>query len=365
MAKKPKRSGGKRKRRQTGASAQSGFAAGRVRADDDRDEEPGHHRILRGGRNRETLAEGPTRGELEVEVREGRVAGVRAADLVVEPKEGGEPVVCRLRKSTRVPHPEANAVAVGDWVRWIAEGEPPFVLTEVLPRRTRLARTRRGRDEQVIAANVDYAVVVTTAAEPPFKPRLVDRYLISVGGGGLEPVLVLNKIDLADLDEIEPMVAPYRRLGLPVFAVSAQTGEGIDALLGFLTGRTAVFSGQSGVGKSSLLNRLTGRELETQEVYGKLGKGRHTTSSSTLYDLPAGGAAIDTPGIRSFALHDPNLETLHAFFPEIVEASAACRFANCRHSGDGGCAVSEAVGKGKVEAGRLESYRILREEIGG
>jgi len=304
MAKKPKRTTGKRKRRRSGTSAQSGFAAGRVRADDERDDEPGRHRILRGGHNREKLADEPTRGELEADVREGRVAGVRAADLVVEPKEGGEPVICRFRKSTRVPHPGSNAVAVGDWVRWIAHGEPPFVLTEVLPRRTRLARIRRGRDEQVIAANVDYAVVVTTAAEPPFKPRLVDRYLMSVGTGDLEPVLVLNKIDLADLEEIEPMIAPYRRLGLPVFPVSAKTGEGIDTLLGFLTGRTAVFSGQSGVGKSSILTRLIGREIETQEVYGKLGKGRHTTSASTLYDLPAGGAAIDTPGIRSFALRE-------------------------------------------------------------
>ena len=185
-----------------------------------------------------------------------------------------------------------------------------------------------------------------------------------MGGGGLEPVLVLNKIDLAEPDEVTAMLAPYRRLGLPVFAVSAQTGEGVDALLAFLTGRTAVFSGQSGVGKSSLLARLLGREIATQEVYGKLGKGRHTTSSSTLYDLPAGGAAIDTPGIRSFLLHEPDLTTLESFFPEIVEAGAECRFANCRHSGDDGCAVAEAVGKGRIEPGRLESYRILREEIG-
>jgi ribosome small subunit-dependent GTPase A len=139
--------------------------------------------------------------------------------------------------------------------------------------------------------------VVGSAAEPPFKPRLVDRYLISFRLGGLSPALILNKIDLAEPHEVDEWLATYRSLGVEAVGVSAATGAGIPELEAMLHGRTAVFAGQSGVGKSSLLNRLAGLDLRTADVYGKLGKGRHTTTTSALYRLPSGGEVVDTPGV--------------------------------------------------------------------
>lgn len=373
----------KRKRRRAGASAQSGFAPGPIGAGEEREDEPQREKILRGSENQAVGSEEAALSELEGDVRRARVVAVRGADIALEAGAGrggaddrradeaadpggadGATVVARLRKSTRVPHRDANAIAVGDYVLYLAEGEEPYVVTEVLARRKSLARVRRGREEQVIAANVDAAAVVSTAAEPPFKPRLVDRYLISIADRDLEPILVLNKIDLVERDTVEPSIAPYRALGLPVFPVSAHTGEGLDELRAAIGDRTVVFSGQSGVGKSSILSRLLGRELETQDVYGKLGKGRHTTTNSTLYRLPEGdGAVIDTPGIRSFLLHEPTLESLHRFFPEVAKAGEECRFHNCRHAGDAGCAVPAAVEAGAVHPDRLDSYQVLRQEI--
>jgi ribosome biogenesis GTPase len=194
----------------------------------------------------------------------------------------------------------------------------------------------------------------------------VDRYLISAREGGLQPVLVLNKVDLVEQGEAAGMLRLYEGLGFPALAVSASTGRGLDDLAAILTDRTSVFSGQSGVGKSTLLNRLApGLEIHTREVYGRAGKGRHTTSASTLYHFPFGGAVVDTPGIRSFSLHEPGEEALRDFFPEIFAAAERCRFANCAHAGDDGCAVPAAIESGGVLAERLESFLVLMAEIRG
>jgi ribosome biogenesis GTPase len=353
---------GKRKRHQVGRSAARPDRSGR--AGHGEDDGPRREKLLRGRSNEETVPDAPSRRELEGDVRRGRVVALRGREAVVAPDGGGPEATCLLRKSTRVPHSGENALVVGDRVSFLAEGAPPFVLTEVEERRTALTRTRHGRDAQVIAANVDLCVIVASAAEPPFKPRLVDRFLISARAGGVEPALVLNKADLADPAGVRAMLAPYARLGLPALAVSAETGEGLDALRDLLRGRTSVFSGQSGVGKSTLLNRLDPElSLRTGEVYGRAGKGRHTTSASTLVAFPFGGAVIDTPGIRSFQLAEPTVEALDAFFPEIAAAAAECRFADCRHAGDAGCAIPAAVAGGDVDEDRLDSYRTLREEI--
>jgi ribosome biogenesis GTPase len=357
----------KRKRSRVGKSARRGAARGRIRAHDDAvEDEPRREKLLRGRENVGASPDEASRSELAADVRSGRVVSIRGRDAAVEPDAGGEPILAILRKSTRVPHPGSSPVVVGDRVRYLAEGAPPFVLTEIEPRRTRLVRSRRGAEEHVLCANVDLGVIVASAAEPPFKPRLVDRVLLSVRLGGLDPVLALNKADLVEPREIEALLDPYRRLEFPCLAVSAETGEGMDALVEVLRDKTSVFSGQSGVGKTSLLNRLgPGLELATQDVYGRAGKGRHTTSASTLYHFPFGGAVVDTPGVRSFSLSGPTEDALRAFFPEIFEAAESCRFSDCRHRGDEGCAVPAAIDAGRVSPDRLDSFLTLMDEVRG
>jgi ribosome biogenesis GTPase len=351
-----------RKRTQAGHSASE--RGGRRHRDDD--SAPRREKILRGRENLGAPPPEASRREEEGDVRRGRVVALRGRDVIVAPDDASRPVSCLLRKSTRVPHAGSNAVAVGDYVRYLAGAAEPHMLTEVERRRTRLARARHGGEEHVIAANVDFCVIVASADRPPFKPRLVDRFLVSAREGGLEPVLALNKCDLVAAPAAAELLAPYAPLRIPALAVSAETGEGIGALAGVLRGRTSVLSGQSGVGKSSLLNRLVpDLGLKTAGVYGSAGKGRHTTTATTLYELPGGGTVIDTPGLRSFAMHAPSLEAVQTFFPEITRAAESCRFADCRHQGDPGCAVLEAVGRGEVRPDRLESYLTLTAELGG
>lgn len=326
------------------------------------DDAPSVERVLRGPENAQALSDEPSAKEAEAGTLGGRVVEIRGSEIVVEAHDGGELIVARLRKSTRSPHGRASAVVVGDEVRFFREGAATLI-TEILPRRTHLTRIRRGHEEHVICANVDLGVVVASAAEPPFKPRLVDRVLVSFVQGGLTPMLVLNKAELLPQAAVERMLQPYRNVNVAAFALSAHTGQGLEALAQELAGHTAVFSGQSGVGKSSLLNRLAGLDLKTADVYGKLGKGRHTTSTSTLYRLPTGGAVIDTPGVRSFAVREPSDEAMHAFFPEIFEVAANCRFADCRHRGDEGCAMPDALAGGRVAAARLDSFLALREGL--
>jgi len=357
----------KRKRRQVGRTVRRSPGRGRVRETGDAVEDaPLREKILRGRENLGALPEEASRAELEGDVRRGRVASIRGREATVEPDQGGELVPTMLRRSTRVPHAATSPVVVGDRVGYLVEGEPPYVLTEVEPRRTRLVRGRRGGEEHVICANVDLGVMVSSAAEPPFKPRLVDRVLLSVQQGELAPVLVLNKVDLVEPVEVDRMLAPYRGLGLPALPVSAATGHGLDALVDVLRDRTSVFSGQSGVGKSSILNRLIpDLDIRTQDVYGRVGKGRHTTTASTLYPFPFGGAVVDTPGIRSFALREPTADALTGFFPEIFAAASRCRFSDCHHRGDEGCAVPDAVASGRISRDRLDSFLTLMEEIRG
>ncbi|MBZ0269222.1 ribosome small subunit-dependent GTPase A [bacterium] len=352
-----------RKRKSVGRGGQS---SRRRRAHEDHDDHgPAREKVLRGPGNVELPPEDASETELAGDVRVGRVVSIRGTEIRVEPPDGGEGVATSLRKSTRVPHPRASAVVVGDLVRYLAEGDEPFVLTAVEPRRSHLTRIRRGREEHVICANADLGVMIASAVDPPFKPRLVDRYLISFQDGGLTPVLVLNKIDLLEGVSPASLLEPYRALPFARVAVSAVTGEGLDELREVLKGAIAVFAGQSGVGKSSLLNKLGGLDLRTQDVQDWTGKGRHTTTHSTMYPFPFGGAVIDTPGVRSFGLHAPTEQSLREFFPEVYEAAEECRFRDCSHDGDDGCAVPAAIASGAIAPERLDSFRTLLDVVRG
>jgi ribosome biogenesis GTPase len=256
--------------------------------------------------------------------------------------------------------------ALGDWVA----AEPPrgadrALIRAVLPRRGCFARKKAGEEaaEQVLAANVDVVFVVAALGED-FNPRRLERYLAAVFASGAAPVILLNKTDLVPGFEDELRRSVALAADVPVHPVSAATGAGLDAARARLgPGLTAAFVGSSGAGKSSLINRLLGAEVQkVAEVRRRDEKGRHTTTSGRLIPLPEGGAVVDTAGLRELQLWEAE-EGIGAVFEEIEQAAARCRFRDCAHEAEPGCAVRDAVASGAVTAERLESWRKLRREL--
>ena len=258
----------------------------------------------------------------------------------------------------------AERPAAGDWVA-IADAAERAVIHHVLRRRT--AMLRRAADTeataQVIAANVD-VICLVTSANRDLNPRRIERYLTAVWESGAAPVVVLNKVDLvADavplLDDIAAVA-----LAVPIVQVSALTGIGIDVLRGHVgPGRTVGLVGSSGVGKSSLINRLVGREVQhVSDIREDDARGRHTTTRRELVLLPGGGVLIDTPGMRELGLieDDGGVDTA---FADIAEIARTCRFNDCLHEREPGCAVQAALVSGMLSAERLKSYRKLQREI--
>ncbi|HUK94373.1 MAG TPA: ribosome small subunit-dependent GTPase A [Gaiellaceae bacterium] len=255
--------------------------------------------------------------------------------------------------------------AVGDWVaaRKLA-GERKAVVEAVLARRSAFTRKEAGQRTvvQVVAANVD-TVLLVTAFGGDLSPRRVERYLTSAWDSGSSPVVVVNKLDLADDPALELAEVEAVAMGVPLIAVSAETGAGLDELDAYLApGRTVALLGSSGVGKSTLVNRFAGRELFlTQEISGN-GRGRHTTTHRELVPLPSGALLIDTPGMRELQLWAGE-EVLDSTFSEIAELSAECRFNDCSHEHEPGCAVKAAIADGSLPSERFASYRKLQREL--
>lgn len=256
--------------------------------------------------------------------------------------------------------------AVGDWVavRQSATGEMGTILA-ILPRTSAFSRKAAGKgvSEQVVAANIDEVLIVTDL-DQDFNQRRIERYITLVYNSGANPVVVLNKTDLAA--DVEAVVAQTEAVspGIPVYAVSAEENQGIDQLQEHLgKGKTVAFLGSSGVGKSAIINRLLGEDrMEVGEVRETDGKGRHTTTHRELVMLPGGGAVIDTPGMREIQVWGDE-DGLAAAFPEIDDLVAACRFRDCRHDSEGGCAVREALDSGRLDTARFDSYMKLRAEF--
>ncbi len=262
-----------------------------------------------------------------------------------------------------------NTVVVGDEVTLAWEGAPPDaypVVEAVTPRRNAFSRRASGREvaEQVVAANLDEVLVIASLVEPGFKPGLVDRVFAQCAHHGLPARLVLNKIDAGGRDEAAAILEAYAHAGFGGARVSAHTGEGVADLRATLHGRRTMFVGHSGVGKSSLLNALEPSfELLVGRVNDKTGKGRHTTTAATLLRPEPDVEVIDTPGVRAFGLWGIGLETLDRAWPEFAPYLGRCRFGDCVHAAEPGCAVVAAVGEGKVSRRRYDSYLKLREEL--
>lgn len=254
---------------------------------------------------------------------------------------------------------------VGDWVAAeILSGGGRPLIHEVLPRRSKFARKVAGRrmEEQVIAANVDTAFVVM-ALDGDFNVRRLERFLAQCWESGAKSIIVLNKTD--DCDDVAARVAEVESVasGLPIFAVSARTGEGLAALDSLLEpGSAIVLLGSSGVGKSTLLNHFLQRDAQVvQPVRVSDSRGRHTTTSRELFALPGGALLIDTPGLRELQLWGA-AESVEHTFSDIEELAAQCKYGDCGHSSEPGCAVQAAIAEGRLEADRLESQRKLQRE---
>jgi ribosome biogenesis GTPase len=298
-------------------------------------------------------------------LRPGRV-GTEHRGAYVLLTEGGEQWASptgRLRLDAK--NGEADLPAVGDWVGYrLPDRSDRAVVHAVLPRRTAISRkTALDRtEEQVLAANVDVAFL-TTALPDDLNLRRLERYLATAWESGARPAILLTKADLAD--DVDAAVAEVEAIafGVPVHAVSAPRGEGLDAIRGYLEeNRTAVLLGSSGVGKSTIVNALMGEETsETQEIRDD-GRGRHTTTRRELHLMPGGGVLLDTPGIRELQLWDVE-EGLEEAFEDVEELAAQCRFGDCAHETEPGCAVREALASGVLSAERYASYRKLQREL--
>jgi len=256
-------------------------------------------------------------------------------------------------------------VAVGDWVG-LGEGG---LIRQVLPRRSAIIRNAASNQQrqthgQVLAANVDIAFIVSSLG-PDLEPRRIERYLVTIWESGAAPEIVLTKADRMEdpwelVAEIEAVA-----LGVPVHVVSAVTGQGCDALRARIEpGATAVLLGSSGVGKSTLVNHWLGEYvMATKETRSDDDEGRHTTTVRQLLVLPGGGLVLDSPGIRELQLWDVGAGALDATFSDVEELAAACRFGDCTHEHEPGCAVLGAVESGTLEADRLHSWRKLQREL--
>lgn len=259
-----------------------------------------------------------------------------------------------------------NPIAPGDVVSLEPDPATPGTgkITSRAERRTTLARwNRKGRASQVLAANADLAVCVTSTRSPPFRPRFIDRLAAAAEDGGLAVLILLNKCDLDCGEEELDRLDDFRRIGYRVHRCSAATGMGIPELARLLAGRTAVFVGQSGVGKSSVLNALSpGLGLRVGGISSRYDRGVHTTTHAALLVTPEGLEVIDTPGIRELLLAGIELHDLAFRFREFAPFVPACGVAACLHEDEGGCAVRAAVEAGKVHPDRYESYlRVLAE----
>jgi ribosome biogenesis GTPase len=292
--------------------------------------------------------------QLEPGLVPGRVVAAHRAAYDVQTADGN----IRTRLPGRLLH-ESLDVAVGDWV-----GLGDGLIRVVLPRRSAIIRQAAGRtsEKQTLAANVDIAFIVTSLG-PELEPRRIERYLVTIWESGAVPEVILTKADRVD-DPWEQVAAIEAvAVGVPIHVVSALTGQGCVALRARLQpGVTAVLIGSSGVGKSTLVNRFAGTDRMTvKETRADDDEGRHTTSHRELIELPGGGLVIDTPGIRELQLWDGG--GIDEAFADVEDLAAACRFNDCSHGSEPGCAVNAALGSGALTQARYDSWRKLQREL--
>lgn len=310
------------------------------------------------------------------DLRRGRVLSITTQGFEVDCE--GIIYTCFLRGLLKKDKAlKKNIVTVGDFVLFEEMADNEGFILKVEPRKSVLSRADNlsRLKEQLIAANIDQVLITVSVVSPLLKPSLIDRYIIAARKGKMDPVILINKIDLLDDKEVDPVILEeqkellkaceeaYKSAGVPIISISVKEEIGLDQLKEIMKDKASVFSGQSGTGKSSLINAVTGLDLTVGETVKKTRKGAHTTTRAHLVPLVCGGWCIDTPGIKSFGVWDLEPEQLQFYFPEIQEKSVGCKFPDCTHLHEERCAVKEAVEKGEIAPLRYISYATLLETI--
>ena len=291
---------------------------------------------------------------------------VRATGSWYDVLHDGETVRCRIRGRLRLKGVRStNPVVVGDEVACEADEGGDYVIADILPRRNYVIRraSNLSKESHIIAANVDQALLMASLRSPETPTEFVDRFLVTCEAYKVPVTILLSKLDLQDAEAVAEIRAVYEGAGYRVLEVSVREGRGVEEVRELLAGRTTLVSGNSGVGKSTLIQAIDpSLDIRTGEISESHHKGRHTTTFSTMYPLAGGGAVIDTPGIKGFGLIDIDEAELWHYFPEMMRVAPACRFYNCTHTHEPGCAVTEAVKAGEIAWPRYESYLKIRDE---
>ena len=287
----------------------------------------------------------------------------------VKTDDGGQLIDCKIKGNFRLKGIRStNPVTVGDHVTLVPNNEGTAFITEIADRRNYIIRKASNLSKQshIIAANVDQAMLVVTVNYPQTSTTFIDRFLASAEAYRIPVVLIFNKVDILDDDELrylDMMINLYETVGYECRSISAERGDGVETVMQLLEGKVTVLSGNSGVGKSTLINRLLpDANLRTAEISDAHNTGMHTTTFSEMLPLPSGGYIIDTPGIKGFGTFNIEPEELSGYFKEIFHFSRDCRFSNCTHTHEPGCAVLKAVEDHYIAASRYQSYLSMLED---
>ena len=308
-------------------------------------------------------------GQLEkIAPRTGRVIKNTGSSYLVR-LDDGEEALCRIKGNFRIKGIRTtNPVAVGDLVEISLRDSDAQYITSILPRKNYIIRraSNLSKESHILASNLDGAILVASVADPATPTTFIDRFLATAEAYNVPASVVINKSDLWDADTrayAEAVRALYESLGYRTLLVSARTGEGTDILRDWTRDRITLLAGNSGVGKSSLINALApGAGLRTGAISDLHHTGMHTTTFSEMVDLPYGGQLIDIPGVKGFGVIDFAPEEVSHFFPEIFRRGRECRYSDCKHTGEPGCAVVPAVERHEISESRYASYLSILEE---